>query len=167
MKATKSKELSYHKLKFPLIYNKKIVQKYGDARVYRDAVLLTPGTWTDAVSMSPIEYTSEELQKSAKVWESNYLNIDHSWKTLDRIGYVRDTYFSNNSVKGDLYIYPITQNSKDAIALIDAGLINALSVELYSRDVWSNKSESRLATDITFCGLAVVTDPACKDARIK
>ena len=163
----KNKDLSYHKLIQPFKYDKKILQKYGDARVYRNSTLLTPGSWTDAMTMAPVEYTSEELSKSASNWEANYLNVDHSWNTLDRIGYVNNPYFMNNSVMGDLYIYPITQNAKDTIALIDADLVNSLSVELYSRDVWDSATDTRKATDIVFCGLAVVTSPACKESRIK
>jgi len=128
--------------------------------------LLTPGSWSDSTGMSPIEYTESELRKSAKHWESNFLNIDHNWGVLSRIGHVQNTHW-DGAVKGDLMIYPITQSARDTIALVDAGLINELSVELMSRDVWKAEEERRFATDITFIGLAVVVMGACSETRIK
>ena len=68
---------------------------------------------------------------------------------------------------GDLYIYPITRNAKDTIALIDAGLVNWLSIELKSEDVWNSADSKKYAKDIVFIGAAVVLYPACEDTRIK
>jgi hypothetical protein len=156
-----------HKLITNFVYDNKIIQKSGDARIYNNAVLLTPGAWSDAMTRAPVEYTPEQLSKSATRWEENYLNIDHSQGTLDRIGLVKNQKWYKNSVMGDLYIYPITQNAKDAIALIDAGLVNSLSVELSSVDRWDFNSNMRFAEDIAFFGLAVVLNPACKGAHIR
>jgi len=115
--------------------------------------------------MSPIEYTETELRKSARNWESNHLNIDHNWGVLARIGHVDNVHW-NEAVRGDLVIYPITNGARDTIALIDAGMVNELSVELMSRDVWKAEEEKRYATDITFVGLAVVTMGACRETVI-
>jgi len=160
-----SEELTKHTLTVKLSYDDKIIEKDGNARIYRDATLLTPGAWSDSTGMSAIEYTKEELKKSASNWESNYLNVDHNWGVLSRIGRVENTHW-NKAVKGDLYIYPITQGAKDTIALIDGGLVNELSVELMSRDVWKAEDEKRYATDISFVGLAVVTLGACSETSI-
>ncbi len=166
-KENMSEEKVTHRLTIPFEYNNKIIQKAGDARIYLDTILLTPGSWTDAMSMSPTEYTSEELERSAGKWESDYLNVDHSYTVCDRLGYVRNPHWYNESVMGDLHIYPITQTAKDTIALIDANLINSLSVELNSNDVWKSSEEKRYATDITFVGAAVCTFPACPDSKIR
>jgi len=156
-----------HKLISKFVYDNKIIQKSGDARVYNNAILLTPGSWSDAMTKAPVEYTEDQLCKSASRWEENYLNIDHSRGTLDRIGTVNNPRWFKGCVMADLFIYPITQNAKDAIALIDSGMVNSLSVELSSLDKWDNNTNKRFAEDITFFGLAVCTDPACKDTKIK
>jgi len=155
-----------HKLIKKFEYDTKIIQK-GDARVYNNAILLTPGAWSDCITRAPVEYTSEQLSKSATRWKENYLNIDHSRGTLDRIGYIKNARWYNKSVIGDLHIYPITQNAKDTIALIDAGLVNSLSVELSSVDRWDFQTNKRFAEDIEFFGCAVVLDPACENTRIR
>ena len=161
-----SEELTKHTLTVKLSYDDKIIEKDGNARIYRDATLLTPGAWSDSTGMSAIEYTRDELRKSADNWSSNYLNIDHNWGVLSRIGHVENAHW-DNAVVADLYIYPITQSAKDTIALIDAKLINELSVELMSRDVWKAEDEKRYATDIEFVGCACVTMGACRSTKIQ
>ena len=156
-----------HKLTTKFVYDNKIIQKSGDARVYNNAILLTPGSWSDACTRAPVEYTEEQLSKSASRWEQNYLNIDHSRGTLDRIGLVKNPKWFKSSVMADLYIYPITQNAKDTIALIDAGFVNSLSVELSSVDRWDYQTNKRFAEDISFFGCACVLDPACKGTKIR
>jgi len=156
-----------HKLTVNLVYDNKIIQKSGDARVYNNAILLTPGSWSDACTRAPVEYTEEQLCKSATRWEENYLNLDHSQDTLDRVGVVKNQRWYKGAVTGDLHIYPITQNAKDAIALIDAGLVNSLSVELSSVDRWDYNTNKRFAEDISFFGLGIVLNPACRNSRIK
>jgi len=155
-----------HKLVRKFEYNEKIIQNYGDARVYRDCIMLTPGSWTDSMTRAPVEYTVEELSRAATNWLRSYLDLDHQFGVLDRVGYVRNQHWRNNSIMGDLYIYPITQNARDTISQIDAGLINELSVELMSRDEYDYESDKLLATDIKFLGCACVTDGACRDTKI-
>lgn len=150
----------------PLEYNKKIINKTSSARVYTDATILTPGEWSDSVTQAPVVYEEAVLRKYATNWESNYLNVDHSFRTLDRIGYVENAYFSKGKVKADLRILPVTQKARDTIALIDAGLANNVSVEIKTEDVWKSEEMKRYVDKITFIGLAVVLYPACEQAII-
>jgi hypothetical protein len=156
-------------LHFPVIpfrYDGKILTKSTDVRIYKNVILLTSGEFTDAMSMTPTLYTDENIKLSASRWEENYLNLDHSYEVLKRLGFVKNTYYNNGAVRGDLYIFPITEEAKSTIGLIDAGLVNWLSVELTSEDYWDNSKQKRCAGDITFIGAAVVTSPACPDTRI-
>jgi len=146
-------------------YSDKIIEKSGDARIYRDALILTPGIYSDSVVKSKTNFSSKELSKAINRWESNFLNLDHSRKTLDRIGYVKNIYWKDG-IFGDLYIYPITTNAKDAISLIDAGLVNSLSIEMTAEDKWDPIENIRVATDIIYFGVAIVTQTGCKDSRI-
>ena len=159
-------ELTKHYITRKLEFNNKIIQKGGDGRIYRECILLTPGSWTDSLSMIPTEYTDEHLSISATNWEENFLNVNHSHAVQDRIGYVMNTYWYNNAVMGDIHIYPITQMARDSIALIDAGMINELSVELLSNDQYDEELGKVFATDITYFGAAVVSAGACRQTKI-
>jgi hypothetical protein len=146
-------------------YNKKLVGKSTDVRIYRDVIILTEGTFTDSITMEPVFYPSDMLRNTVNRWNSNYLNIDHSNKVLDRIGTVENARWNDGKVMADLYIHPITQNSIDAINLIDQGLINWLSVEILTNDSW-DRNDDRYVNDMEYLGLAVVTSPADPNTRI-
>lgn len=158
---------SLHTPVIPFEYNEKIINKATDARIYRDVTLLAPGSWADSITLSPVIYPEEVLKRCATNWEENYLNLDHSYHVLDRVGYIQNPHFADHKVKADLYIFPITKNARDVIALIDKGLINWLSVEIKTEDGWDAKDNARYVKDMTFIGAAIVTTPACKDALIR
>ena len=166
----KKKKKNERTLHFPMIpfkYNDKILSKSTDARIYQDAILLTPGEFTDSLSRSPVVYTEEAIQKSAGKWSENYLNLDHSYETLNRLGFIKNTYYKDGAVRGDLYIFPITNNAKDTIAMIDNNLVNWLSVELTTEDYWNTEDNKRYADNIDYIGAAIVLHPACENTRIK
>jgi len=148
-------------------FDNKYVDKSTDARIYRDVTLLLPGSWSDSITQSPVLYREDVLKKYASNWEENYLNLDHSYKVLDRIGYIMNPHFSNGKVKADLYIYPITRNARDVISLIDKNLINWLSVEIKTEDDWDSRNNIRYVRQMSFLGAAIVTSPACAGAKIK
>lgn len=151
-------------------YKKKIIQKgNSDVRIFYDATLITPGEWTDMASRRSIIYTPRELQLGVNRWLKNTLNLDHSWSVLSTIGTVQNPRWENNSVVGDLYINRITTAGKDTVALIDAGLVNSLSVELQSLDVRDSDEYGLFATDIDFIGCAVIYGDigACPEAKIR
>ena len=148
-----------------LEYNKKLIGKSTDVRIYRDVTLLSEGIFSDSLTREGVAYQKDVLMKTVSNWESNYLNVDHSHKVLDRIGRVGNPRWQDGRVKADLYIYPITKTAEDTISLIDNGLINWLSVEIMTEDAWDNNNQ-RYVKDLSYIGLAVVTMPACKEALI-
>ena len=173
LKMKKKKKMSKRKnerhLHYPTIpfkYDKKILSKSTDVRIYRDTILLTPGEFSDSLTRSPVNYTEEAISESAHNWEENYLNVDHSYEVQKRLGFIQNTYYKDGAVRGDLYIFPVTQAAKDTIALIDSGLINWLSVELTTEDFWNPDDNKRYAGNISYIGAAVVTSPACDSTRI-
>ena len=147
----------------------KIILKSDDVRIYRNATLITSGEWTDSISRTPITYTDVALKLSARYWKNKILNVDHEWKVLNTIGTIENPYYHKGAIKGDLFIPPITQNRKDAIALIDNNEVNSLSVELMSQDVWDADTCKRYATDIEYIGCALIygDNGACSDAKIR
>jgi len=158
-----------HHLTIDFKYDKNysILNKSTDARTYHNAILLTPGEFSDSVTKAPVVYKSEEIEKSQGKWESNYLNLDHSIDTLNRIGYVVNPRYINNCLMGDLKIYPITENARDTIALIEEGMINKLSIEMMTEDEWDPRECKRFATNLRFLGVAICTFPADIHTRIK
>lgn len=146
-------------------YDDRLIGKSSDAKIYRNTTLLTPGTFSDSLTMAGVRYDKDLLKNTVDNWHSNYLNIDHSHEVLKRIGRVTNTKWMDNKVKADLYIYPVTKNARDTIKLIDQGLINWLSVEIMTEDGW-DKSDERFVKDLEYLGVAVVTEPACKEAKI-
>ena len=166
MSKTQKKKKTLHNPMIPFEYNKKMLSKSTDARIYRDCALISVGEWSDSIARSPVVYTEKALAKSATNWEENYLNVDHSYETRDRLGFVTHPYYKNGKVYGDLHILPITTVAKDVVALIDAGLVNWISVELISNDIYQDDSKC-YADDIVFVGAAVVLFPASDGTRIK
>lgn len=148
-------------------YDAKEVSKATNAKIYRGAIILTPGKYADSATRDYVYYSPEVLRKYATNWSTNYLNIDHSTSVIHRIGYVRNPRFEDNAVKADLYIFPYTSVARDTIALIDNGLVNSLSCEIITTDHYDYLQKCIVVDDIEFFGCAVVTNPACKEARIK
>jgi hypothetical protein len=159
----KNEKRHLHSPVIPFKYDKKQLSMATDARIYRDCAMLKVGSWSDSISMSPIIYTKEALKAGSTNWKSNYLNVDHSFETRNRLGFVTSPYFKGDTVFGDLHIFPITTVSKDIIALIDADLVNWISVELTSKDDWNDDAGEMYANDIQFMGAAIVLYPAVKD----
>ena len=147
-------------------YDTELIGKSTDVRIYRNVTILNPGIFSDSITRTGVKYSKALLKKTCKNWESNYLNIDHSDRTLDRIGTVENPHFEGGAVKADIYIHPVTQNAKDTIALIEAGLVNWLSVEILTEDDWDENSQ-RYVKDMLYIGLAVVTLPADPKTKIK
>lgn len=172
-----SKELHYHNREvsffknmhsLPFEISKNFISKSGDSRTYKDVVLLTPGDWTDSQTMAPVRYTPELLKGYHDNWSRNFLNLDHQWTVLNRVGWVENPRCrKDGAVIADIKISKVTQNGRDIVELIEDNLINELSVELLSDDKWDSKERIRLASDIEFIGCAIVTEGACKETKIK
>jgi len=148
-------------------YDKSLIGKSTDTKIYRGATLLSPGEWTDSMSQVAIEYTPNILRKYAKVWEDYYLNLDHNHSALSRIGKVHNPRWENGAVKGDLHIYPITQNAKDIIQLINNDMINWTSVEIRTKDIWNEIKGMWSVSEMDYLGAAVVSLPASRGSKIK
>lgn len=167
-----SNQWTIRRFSVPLKYDTKVVEKYSRDRVYRDAVALTPGSYVDALTNTTAEFSKQLLVEKAYSWERNergfvHLDIDHDiYHCLSRIGYVEPVGWSRNAVRVNLRIPAITQNAKDVIALIDAGMVNDLSVEVRTKEEWLDEKSVFMINDVVFTGLAVVTMGACRDAKI-
>jgi len=137
-------------------------------RIYKNVTILTSGTFRDFGTDTKVYYPPNILQKYASNWSSYNVNLNHSTHPLDYVGKVVNPHWDIWRITGDIEIYPITQNARDVIALIDAGLVKGLSPELKSHDVWDpERGCKRLDRDVEFIGLAIVTRPADRRAKIE
>lgn len=158
-----------HTHSIPLTYNRKLINKGGSrpGKLYRDVELLHAGDYSDSQTNAPVRYTKEVLHKYHNNWNSSFLNLDHNWETLKRIGWVEDIYFSNDTIKGNIRIKRSTQNGRDTIESIEDGSVNGLSVEIMSEDSWDPVDGIIMANNLEFIGLAVCLHPADPQAHIK
>jgi len=140
---------------------------HGDRwQIFKGAVILAPGTWSDSVSMRPIVYSSKELQKGSDNWESNYLNLDHYQDTNNRIGRIENPRFEDGVVKGDLWINKNLSKGKDTIEKIYCELVNWVSAEIITVDRHDYSEDKCFAEEICFLGAAITCFPACSESVI-
>jgi len=151
----------------PFRFDAVVKSKSTAAKIYKGATILTPGRYADRVTKDWVIWRADVLRKYATNWSSNYLNVDHSHSVLHRIGYVENPRWEDNAVKADLYIFPYTSAGRDVINLIDNGLVNSLSAEVATIDSYNYKEKAFEVEEIEFIGCAVVTEPACEEAKIK
>lgn len=137
----------------------------GD-KIYKECTLIKPGTYADSSTATAHFYDGNVLRKCVHNWKSNYLNINHSNNPLDRIGFIDNPKWKDDSIVADLRILPVTQRAKDIINLIDNGLVYNLSIEAEIDREYDPSIKMMKITNIDFLGCAIVTDPACKDAVI-
>ena len=156
------------KLSMPFKYDNKIIEK-STTRTYRNVPILHPGEYSDGYSRTMCYYPKDVVQKYALNWEGKYLDIDHDiHKVLSRIGWVEPKGWDakQNAIIADLKILPVTQNAKDTIALIDNGLIDAVSVEMYIADSYNDEKNMQQADEILIVGTGVVVSGADPKAKI-
>lgn len=163
-----SKTKTLKAFRVPLQYKKSRVVEKSNKVVFKDAILLTEGTYVDAFSKTPTYFPNEVIRRYHANWESDYIDIDHKFDSvLYRIGKVKNPKFANNKLKADLEIYTVTQNAKDVVALINAGLITDVSVEVEVDEEYDPSLQCMKATSLKFIGVGIVTEGACPSAKIK
>ena len=148
------------------IINSKIIMKGSpNFRKYRDVPILHSGTFTDSVSRIPITHTKEVIRKYITNWNNNYVDLDHDIdKCLSRIGWVENPYEKNGVAYADIKLLATPMVKDEVISRIDAGLIGAVSVELYTNDHYKNGKT--VVDEILWDGLALVTIGADSMAKI-
>jgi len=152
-----------------LIYDpeNKIIQKSTKDRIYRGCEILHEGIYCDSLSKENTYYPKETLKKCITKWRDNHLNINHNtMDILSKIGFVENSRWENNCVMADLRILPITQNARDTISLIDAGICTDLSVEIFCDEEYDYDTNMINVVDMEFDGVSCVIQGADPNARI-
>ncbi|MCK5616138.1 hypothetical protein KAR91_80485 [Candidatus Pacearchaeota archaeon] len=119
-----------------------------------NATLLAQGTWNG------IDYEAEDLAIAANKWRDNTVwNRHYEDKQRDetnRIGYLSNQHFDTDRIVGDVFLSHETPEGQEMITLVKEHKVKGLSVEHVDIQI-GNKS-----TEISFLGIAVVPEPACK-----
>ena len=140
--------------------------EFGDIE-FPNETLICPGSFRDSYSRKEIIYSKEILRKNAENWdEPIFLTLDHSANVLDRIGLIKNPRWNGKCIIGDLVILTITQKAKDAISLIERGLITDLSIEALTNEEYDIIEKNLMLTDIKFKSVSLVVQGACPDAKI-
>jgi hypothetical protein len=146
------------------------MQEMGGGLLIKDVKLLATGTWTDSKENTALYYPPSALEKFAGNWKDSSLWARHSGgvprSINDKIGEVRNQHYRDGAVVGDLWLHGKTQNSRDAIELIKAGIANYVSVEHGGTEVYNRATGRYEAESLTFSGVAVVNRGACKPCTI-
>lgn len=129
-----------------------------DRDEYGVAMLVADGTYNG------IFVPAKELKKAAASMEAQPLNIDHSFRVEDEVGFVRNVQFVKGVLRGILVLNPATAKYTAAKAYIKnrqaAGKVPEVSVGFYC-DIDEDEELGLVAKNIGFDHLALVTRGAC------
>lgn len=151
-------------------YDSQVSNKSHGMRIFKGAIVLTPGTWADMVTNANVLYKSDVIDRYSGNWVSNYIDLQHSHHPRDLVGTVHNQYSKNGILKADLWIDTNLTAGKDIVRLIDSSIVNQLSVEMMTNDKWDSNTHVRSVETIKFLGVAILGGPsiaACVDTRIK
>jgi hypothetical protein len=141
--------------------------------VVHDVKALAEGNWTDSAVGTPLFYPRRTLQEYAANWADNSFWALHAGvvprRITDKIGIAANPRYNEQAgaVLVDLHLHGLTQLSRDAIALIEAGYANYVSVEHTGEEVHNPKTRMNEARTLQFLGLALVNRGACKVCTIR
>ena len=139
--------------------------------IVRGVKLLAAGIWTDSAQGTPLEYSSDVLQRYAGNWVDSAMWSRHSGgvprNITEKVGEVLNQRYENEAVVGDLHYHGLTQQSRDTIAMVKAGQANFVSVEHGGKEKWNPGRRIYQAEELTFTGLATVNRGACAKCTIR
>lgn len=139
--------------------------------IVRGVKLLAAGIWTDSAHRTPLEYSSDVLQRYAGNWLDSAMWSRHSGgvprNITEKVGEVLNQRYENEAVVGDLHYHGLTQQSRDTIAMVKAGQANFVSVEHGGKERWNPGRRIYQAEELTFTGIATVNRGACAKCTIR
>jgi hypothetical protein len=139
--------------------------------IVRGVKLLAAGIWTDSAQGTPLEYSSDVLQRYASNWLDSAMWSRHAGgvprNITEKVGEVLNQRYENEAVVGDLHYHGLTQQSRDTIAMVKAGQANFVSVEHGGKEKWNPGRRIYQAEELTFTGIATVNRGACAKCTIR
>ena len=146
-------------------------ERDGPALVIRGINLLAAGTWTDSAQRTPCKYGSEIVTRDAANWADSTLWARHNGgvprSVAEGIGRIENQRPGTDAAVGDLRLHGLTQLSRDIIALVEAGEVDAFSPELVGPERYNADEKVYEKTAITFLGGAIVAKGACATCTLR
>ncbi|NCU27676.1 hypothetical protein EOM86_13330 [Candidatus Nomurabacteria bacterium] len=133
--------------------------------------MLGSGTWTDSAKKTPLTYSEDVLKRNAGNWVD-----DSHWsrhlggvprRVGEMIGKTINPRYEGGHVVADIEYHGLSQDSRDTIAMIEAGVANYVSVEHGGRERWNVGKKQYEAEELFFTGSATVNRGACQTCKIR
>lgn len=139
----------------------KVTANADGSKTYHDVGILKAGKWRDSTTRQLVEYPAKILEEGYANWRRRTFNLDHNHLTLSTLGRIHNERYHDGGVYGDITVYALTQTQKEAMALMDAGLVDGISAEVATEDTFNPATNTIRAHKVTFNGAALTPSPAC------
>ena len=126
---------------------------------------------TDSAQRTPCKYGPEIVTRDAANWADSTLWARHNGgvprSVAEGIGRIENQRPGTDAAVGDLRLHGLTQLSRDIIALVEAGEVDAFSPELVGPERYNADEKVYEKTAITFLGGAIVAKGACATCTLR
>lgn len=149
----------------------KLEKRPDGSLLVKGVKMLGAGTWTDSAKKTPLNYSEDVLKRNA----GNWIDDSHWSRHLggvprrvgEMIGKTINPRYEDGHVVADIEYHGLSQDSRDTIAMIEAGVANFVSVEHGGRERWNVGTKQYEAEELFFTGSATVNKGACQTCKIR
>jgi len=149
----------------------KLEKRPDGSLLVKGVKMLGAGVWTDSAKKTPLYYSEDVLRRNAGNWVDNSHWSRHLGgvprRVGEMIGRTINPRFEDGHIVADIEYHALSQDSRDAIAMIEAGVANFVSVEHGGRERWNVGTKQYEAEELFFTGSATVNKGACQTCKIR
>ena len=149
----------------------KLEKRPDGSLLVKGVKMLGAGTWTDSAKKTPLYYSEDVLRRNAGNWVDNSHWSRHLGgvprRVGEMIGRTINPRFEDGHIVADIEYHGLSQDSRDTIAMIEAGVANFVSVEHGGRERWNVGTKQYEAEELFFTGSATVNKGACQTCKIR
>jgi len=149
----------------------KLEKRPDGSLLVKGVKMLGAGVWTDSAKKTPLYYSEDVLRRNAGNWVDNSHWSRHLGgvprRVGEMIGRTINPRFEDGHIVADIEYHGLSQDSRDTIAMIEAGVANFVSVEHGGRERWNVGTKQYEAEELFFTGSATVNKGACQTCKIR
>jgi len=149
----------------------KLEKRTEGSLLVKGVKMLGAGTWTDSAKKTPLNYSEDVLRRNAGNWVDNSHWSRHLGgvprRVGEMIGRTTNPRFEDGHIVADIEYHALSQDSRDTIAMIEAGVANFVSVEHGGRERWNVGTKQYEAEELFFTGSATVNKGAFQTWKIR
>ena len=149
----------------------KLEKRPDGSLLVKGVKMLGAGVWTDSAKKTPLYYSEDVLKRNAGNWVDNSHWSRHLGgvprRVGEMIGRTINPRFEDGHIVADIEYHGLSQDSRDTIAMIEAGVANFVSVEHGGRERWNVGTKQYEAEELFFTGSATVNKGACQTCKIR